>query len=160
MPDSADEPSVREATPSDVAAIMRARAADAEWGPADPRTGAYLEGIHHPQQALAPRIALIALDGEDVVGYIAGHLTRRYGCDGEVQYLWVAIERRSHGIATHLLRRLAKWFADRSASRICVDVLPDNARARSFYMRLGATELNPHWLVWEDIRELVTYAHR
>jgi hypothetical protein len=30
-------------------------------------------------------------------------------------------------------------------------VLPDNTRARSFYSHHGATELNTHWLVWEDM---------
>ena len=33
----------------------------------------YLAGQHHPQKALSPRIAFIALAGSRVVGYIAGH---------------------------------------------------------------------------------------
>jgi len=53
---------------------------------------AYFNGQHHPQQALLPRAGYVALDGDQVIGYIAGHRTNRHGCQGEVQYLFV--ERR------------------------------------------------------------------
>jgi len=141
----------RQATLADVPALVRSRSADPQWGPADPRTAAYLEGKHHPQRALAPRAAFVALEGGAVIGYIAGHLTRRYDCDGELQYLWVAPARRRVGVATRLLGLLAQWFVEQGASRICVDVLPENLRARSFYSRHGAVALNRHWLVWNDV---------
>jgi ribosomal protein S18 acetylase RimI-like enzyme len=140
----------RAATLDDVPAIMRGRAADPEWGPADPRTGAYLEGAHHPQQALAPRVAFAAFDGDAVVGYVTGHLTRRYECDGELQTIWVAPDHRRCGVATMLLALLARWFVEHDARRVCVDVEPDNAVARAFYTRHGAETLNRHWLVWPD----------
>jgi hypothetical protein len=35
---------------------------------------------------------------------------------------------------------------------VCVDVEPENRVARAFYSRHGAVPLNPHWLVWDDIR--------
>ena len=57
--------------------MERCRAADHLAGPADPRMAAYLDGKHHPQQALEPRIAFVALDGHDVAGYIAAHATTR-----------------------------------------------------------------------------------
>lgn len=75
----------REATTADVPAMERCRATDAGVGPADERMTAYLEGQHHPHQALAPRIAFVALDGQTVVAYIAGHATTRHGCAGEAQ---------------------------------------------------------------------------
>ncbi len=143
--------SYREAMVADVPAIVRSRAEDPDWGPADPRTALYLEGKHSPQLALPPRVAFLALQGQIVVGYIAGHLTQRYECDGEIQYLWVGINHRRGGVATRLLQLQGGWFAEHTAKRVCVDVLPDNERARSFYMRHGAVELNPNWLVWNDI---------
>lgn len=88
---------------------------------------------------------------QEVIGYIAGHLTRRFDCDGEVQYLWVAPAHRGSGIATRLLEALAEWFCGQGAHCVCVDVVPDNVRARAFYARHGARELNPHWMVWDDI---------
>ena len=143
----------REVTPADVPGIMHSRSRDPDWGPADPRTGAYLAGDHHPQRALPPRTGFLALQDDGVVGYIAGHLTRRFECDGELQYLWVAPDYRKQGIASRLLELQAEWFLGQDAGRICVDVLPDNTAARSFYGRNGAETLNPHWLVWPDIRK-------
>ena len=50
-----------------------------EWGTetfwAD-RISRYLSGQHSPQQALPARTAFVAIDGSDLVGFIAGHKTR------------------------------------------------------------------------------------
>jgi len=86
------------------------------------------------------------------VGFIAGHLRRRYGCDGELEWINVVPECRGTGIASGLLRLLAAWFVEQEASRICVDVDPANTAARRFYVRHGAEYLNEHWLVWNDIK--------
>ena len=99
-----------------------------------------------------PRINYVALEGESLVGFVAGHLTRRYACHGELQWINVVPEWRGKEIASELLRRLAAWFAEQKASRICVDVDPANTAARRFYTRHGAEDLNPHWLVWNDIK--------
>ena len=107
----------------------------------------YLRGEHHPQKALTPRVIFVAVGAHGVVGYIGGHLTRRYECDGELQYLYVVSEHRRTGVASEMLRSLWGWFREHEASRICVDVEPGNARARRFYMSHGATHLNSHWLV-------------
>ncbi len=90
-----------------------------------------------------------------MVGFIAGHLTSRYGCDGELQWMDVIPEFRRRSVASELLRRLAKWFAEQGASRICVDVDPANKIARSFYTKHRAEHLNPHWLVWSDITRVL-----
>jgi ribosomal protein S18 acetylase RimI-like enzyme len=116
----------------------------------------YLAREHHPQQALMPRILYVACEGDVPVGFIAGHLTRRYACEGELQWISVIREHRGSGVASELLRLLAAWFAEQHASRICVDVDPANLRARRFYTRHGAEPLNEHWLVWPDIRVVLT----
>src|SRR5688572_24202961 len=77
---------------------------------ADQRMLAYLLGQHHPQQALGPRGMWMALDGDVSIGYIAGHLTRRFDCDGELQYLYVLPAHRGGKVAAGLLRQLATWF--------------------------------------------------
>ncbi len=115
------------------------------------RIEGYLRGTHHPQWALEPRILIVAECGSDCVGYIAGHLTRRFDCDGELQWIHIAAEHRGLGVASELLGHLARWFQQHSAQRICVDVEPTNTRARRFYRRHGAIELNEHWLEWQDI---------
>ncbi len=132
-----------------------ARIRAGEWGTEDywrNRIAAYLEGRLYPRLALKPRVSYVALEEESVVGLIAGHLTRRNGCEGELEWINVIPERRRSGVATGLLRLLAEWFAGQKASRVCVDVDPANPGARRFYARHGAGELNPHWMVWEDIK--------
>jgi ribosomal protein S18 acetylase RimI-like enzyme len=109
----------------------------------------YLAGEHHPQQALPPRTMWIATEAGEPVGYVAGHLTRRFGCDGELQWIYVVPEHRGGEVAPELLRLLAAWFVERRALRVCVNV--GDERARKFYRRHGAEELNEHWLVWSDV---------
>jgi GNAT superfamily N-acetyltransferase len=139
----------REATSIDVPAMEACRRGDPEAGRADPRMEAYLDGLHHPGQALAPRVAFVAESDGQVAGYIAGHLTRRFKCRGELQYLYVAPVHRRTGVASSLVRLLAQWFLARRAHRVCVNAAND--RAEAFYHSVGAEDLKPHWLVWDDI---------
>jgi GNAT superfamily N-acetyltransferase len=97
----------------------------------------------------------VALKDDFLVGLVAGHLTRRYECHGELEWIDVVRERRRSGLASELLRRLAAWFAGQNAIRICVDVDPANTTARRFYSRHGAETLNEHWLVWNDIKTVL-----
>ena len=150
----------REASSGDVPAMERSRAADQDAGPADDRMAAYLEGRHHPQQALGPRTAFIALMGEEVVGYIAGHATTRYGCAGEVQYLYVSPHVRRRRIAATLLRLLAEWFRERAIRRVCVNANVESAGAVPFYVACGADPLNRFWYVWDDIGSLPIEKYR
>lgn len=152
---SAEEVLYRPATlrdVSDMARLRRERWANApDW---EQRIADYLSGEHHPRQALHPRIAVVAEHGDEVIGFIAGHLTRRYHCEGELQWINVVESQRRQGIATGLLRELAGWFTDYNAHRICVDVQPRNIGARAFYARHGAEPLNDHWMVWNNIANL------
>jgi GNAT superfamily N-acetyltransferase len=122
----------------------------------DHRMPQYLAGEHHPQHALPPRVLWMASVGDTPIGYTAGHLTRRFGCDGELQWIYVVAEHRRGGVASALLRLLAGWFVEHGARRVCVDVGDDEARP--FYRRHGAVELNGHWMVWNDIGEVVERA--
>ncbi len=144
--------SCRPATFEDIPALVELRAPDEEAGPADARMARYLAGEHHPQLALEPRTILLAEAGDGrVVGYTGGHLTQRYDCEGELQYLYVVTGSRRSGVATLLARELFRWFRAHGAERICVDVEPANHGARAFYRRLGATDLSEHWMVWEPM---------
>jgi GNAT superfamily N-acetyltransferase len=109
----------------------------------------YLAGEHHPQQALPPRVMFIADEPGQALGYIAGHLTRRFACDAELQWIYVRRDRRGSDAAAGLLRVLARWFLERGARRVCVDV--GDARAGRFYQKHGARRLDRHWMVWDDV---------
>lgn len=146
----------REAESSDIPAMARIRAM--EWETEEywqNRITAYLAGQLHPQHALKPRISYVSYAGDGLVGFIAGHLTRRHACDGELEWINVVPEQRGSGIASELLRLLAGWFVRKKALRVCVDVQPTNTAARRLYRRHGAEDLNPHWLVWNDIGVLL-----
>ena len=144
----------REANDDDVAHLAEIRAANSAtkdyW---DDRIRKYSRALVSPQQALEPRIIYLALDSDKVVGFVAGHLTRRLNCDGELQWIDTVQGYRRKGIASDLIRILAKWFIDHRAYKICVD--PGDQIARDLYYKNGATNLNEHWLYWDDIRKIL-----
>jgi GNAT superfamily N-acetyltransferase len=145
----------RESTSGDVIAMAQCRLTDPAAGAADPRMAAYFAGLHHPQQALLPRVGYVALAGDVVIGYIAGHHTRRFGYAGEVQYLYVTPTYRKLGVATALLRLLAGWFQRQGVDRVCVNVNPESPGASPFYTRHGAVALNKYWYAWDEIGTLL-----
>jgi GNAT superfamily N-acetyltransferase len=148
----ADEVLYRPATLLDVHAMAQLRRE--QWANApdwDYRLASYLSGELHPRHALHTRVAIVAEQDGEVVGFIAGHLTRRYHCHGEVQWISVAESQRRQGIATSLLRELADWFQSYDAYKVCVDAQPRNIAGRAFYTCHGAEPLNDHWMVFQDI---------
>jgi RimJ/RimL family protein N-acetyltransferase len=149
---AAEEVLYRPATPRDASAMAQLRSE--HWGNApdwETRIAAYLSGEHNPRQARAKRVAIVAEQDDEVIGFIAGHLTRRFHCDGELQWIAVSAAHRGEGVATEMLRELADWFEAYNAHRICVDARPRNADARAFYASHGAEPLNDHWFVWQNI---------
>ena len=142
---------LRPAEESDVAAMAEIRAR--RWRTREfwmNRIGPYLKGEYFPQQGLAARTVFVAeLDG-NVVGLVAGHHSRRFGCDGELEWIDVAEERRHLGIAAKLLASIGSWFVEQNLRKICVNVDPSNDPARQFYAKHGAIPLNEHWMIWED----------
>jgi GNAT superfamily N-acetyltransferase len=153
---AADEVRFHQATSKDVPAMALCRQTEPAAGAPDPRMASYFDGAHHPQEALLPRTGYVALKGERVVGYIAGHLTKRHGCDGELQYLFVEPAYRRQGFGTALLRLLAEWFRERGARKVCVGIANDSPpETKPFVEHLGALPLVKHWYAWDDIEVVV-----
>ena len=143
---------IRPATAADVPAMARIRAE--EWESFEywlARIAGYLEGTHSPRNSLPTRAAFVASIDDAIIGFVAGHLTDRYGCTGELEWINVTGTHRGRGVASALLRAIAAWFVDAGATHVCVDVDPANLSARRLYESHGARALNPHWLVWDDI---------
>jgi GNAT superfamily N-acetyltransferase len=143
----------RRATVADVSRVAGIRQPGDAGGDPPDRMRRYLAGEHHPQQALPPRAMWIAELDDRAIGYTAGHLTRRFECDGELQWIYVVREHRRQHVASELVRVLAEWFVEQQARRICVDV--GDEEARPFYKQQGAVELNKHWMVWDDISQVL-----
>src|SRR5439155_21915607 len=124
----------RDAYLPDVSALARIRTA--EWGTEQywqDRIGGYMRGEVHPQQSLLPRIVLVAAEEMMLVGVIAGHLTRRFDCDGELEWLDGISERRRRGIAGASLAALVTSGDSRQARGICVYVDRQNGSDRACY---------------------------
>jgi GNAT superfamily N-acetyltransferase len=118
------------------------------------RWDGYMRGLQHPRHALAPRIVVAAFVEELMVGYIAGHFSRRHRMEGELQSLYVLKTHHGLGIGSALLIRLAEWFAANGRQSVCVGVDPANPYRR-FYEKHGARYFNEHWLAWDDIRTVI-----
>ena len=124
---------LRPARDEDVPALARLRAAT--WGTEEywcERISAYHRGERRPTDALEEGVLVVAEDQREIVGFIAGHRSTRFGCEGELEWIDVEATRRSTGVGGRLLAALAEWFASRGVRRVCVDVAPANARARAF----------------------------
>ena len=149
----------RQADRSDVRDMARIRSVD--LGSEDywlGHIGSYFDRTFHPEEALGPRMGYVAANANhEVVGFAAGHLTRRFDCEGELAWISVLTDYRAQGIGATLMRFMASWFALQRARRVCVDVSPTNANARRFYEGLGAVPLKRHWYVWDDITLLAVH---
>lgn len=134
--------------PNDIPDLAKIRAA--EWESEEywmRRISGYLKYERHPQQALMPRIIYVATADGLIAGFIAGHLSQRLGCDGELEWINVIPSYRRKGIASELVKQLAIWFIEKNAFKICVN------GSGQFYETLGAKQFNKHWMIWEDIRQ-------
>jgi ribosomal protein S18 acetylase RimI-like enzyme len=142
---------IRPAEPADIAAVAELRAqtkgTQAFW---TDRIDQYLRGEHSPQKALELRSAFVAIEEGKIVGFVAGHRTRRFECDGELQWIDVDQQHRGSGIAYKLMAQMGAWFISQNAKRICVNVDSDNLPARRLYEKCGARPLNGAWMVWDD----------
>lgn len=102
----ADLISIRPAEARDVPGMTAIRAVEWEtqqyW---EDRIGAYLRSESFPQKALAARAAWVAENGEQIVGFVAGHLTQRFDCEGELEWINVTREypRRGNCLAIQCL---------------------------------------------------------
>jgi GNAT superfamily N-acetyltransferase len=145
--------SYREVKIEDIPALAKIRAANWEtedfWNYS---ISSYLNNTRNPQKALKERVLYVALVGSTIVGFIAGHLTTRYDCQGELEWIDVVQQYRRYGIASKLIKILAAWFIEQKAYKVCID--PGNEIAREFYAKNGAKDLNEHWMYWNDIRSI------
>lgn len=141
----------RRCTTDDAHMLANLRGEDESGGAGEERMHGYIEGTYYPGEALDPRVVFAAFNGDRCAGYIAGHLTTRYQCDGELEWIYVTPDHRGTEVASVLMRHLAEWFVERNARRICVDVEPQNAIARRYYAKHGAKPFKPYWMLWDDI---------
>ena len=129
-----------------------------EWGTVEywiNRIEGYLSKVNNPQGAKSERTILVLEVDNKIVGFIAGHATNRYNCQGELQWVNVLSEYQGQSLASYLLKGVARWFVENDILSVCVNVEPDNANAIAFYTKNQAQSINEHWMKWEDIGSLL-----
>lgn len=106
-----------------------------------------------PQTSKPERIVLKAIDNNQVIGYIAGHLTTRFNLDAEIQSFYILKKEQNKNIGTKLLTEFLKWLIDMDARSLCVGIKPEN-KYKAFYLKYGGQYLNEHWIYWQDTNQL------
>ena len=123
----------------------------AEWeteGYWQRRITAYLNGDQTPRDGLSERAFFVAEDRGVVIGFVAGNLSTRHGCQAELQWINVAASHRGKGVASALLQNMAEWFISQNALKVCVD-----ADSPKLYAKHGAKPYKGPWMIWEDVRD-------
>ncbi|HMF90474.1 MAG TPA: GNAT family N-acetyltransferase [Candidatus Angelobacter sp.] len=113
----------------------------------------YLRGESFPQMAKAERVAFKACIGPRMIGYIAGHLTARYGKDSEIESFYILQDHQRKGTGRKLLQRFVEWAQQHEARSLCVGIAARNPY-QAFYLKYGGKHLNPHWIYWDDLAAL------
>jgi len=117
------------------------------------RWSAYISREASPQAALAERVVYKACIDDKMIGYIAGHLTTRYGKEAEIQSFFVLKGSQRAGVGGKLLLQLIAWARSHKAKSLCVGIAPKN-RFKTFYLKYGGGYINPHWIYWDDMDAL------
>lgn len=107
-----------------------------------------------PASAKPERIVFKALIGNELVGYIAGHLTTRYDKDAEIQSFYILKEYQGKGIGGQLLHHFVKWLLQYDVKSLCVGFHEANPY-QAFYIKYGGKYLNPHWIYWDEVNDLL-----
>lgn len=87
-------------------------------------------------------LILVAIEGEDVVGYLLAHLSskppvfelRTYG---EISDLAVRKDQWRRGVGERMYRGALKWFKSKGMQRIEVRAIPSNKAAMEFWKKHG-----------------------
>ena len=118
---------LRAATASDLPtlkAIEQESAGAAHW------SFAQYEALIQPNSS---GVLLVACEGEDMVGFLAGQAV---GVEWEVENVVVESSARRRGTATALMQEFLNLARRRSASTVFLEVRESNAAARQFYERM------------------------
>lgn len=143
----------REATLLDVPEISRLCAlSPMEEGYWRARIEGYLNFELNPHQATEHRLLYVALHKGIIIGFVAGHVTKRQEYAGQIQWITTASPCRRTGVASELLWIIAGWFIENNVQSVRVDVDPENTGARKFYQHHHASGINQYWLYWDDIQ--------
>ena len=123
---------------------------DVDWATRQYRWQTYFAG-QSPATSKPERIVFKVIDDGRIVGFIAGHLTTRFGKDAEIQNFYILKDHQRKGIGYALLIKLVEWLTANKADSLCVGIAEHNPY-QGFYLKYGGQYLNEHWIFWDDIK--------
>ena len=154
---------VRVAAPADAPAIARVRIDAWRTTYRGMIPDAYLDGMSVAEseahwrrilQAAPGRFSVfVAVEGEEVVGFAAGHMLDppKLGCDAELSAIYLTAGRRRTGIGRRLAGTVAAAQRGHGATALLTWVIAGNRPARAFYEALGAELLVEQPFQWDGI---------
>jgi len=154
---------VRVAAPTDAPAIARVRIDAWRSTYRGMIPDAYLDGMSVAEseahwrrilQAAPGRFSVfVAVEGEEVVGFAAGHMLDppKLGCDAELSAIYLTADRRRTGIGRRLAGTVAAAQRGHGATALLTWVIAGNRPARAFYEALGAELLVEQPFQWDGI---------
>ncbi|OCX51090.1 hypothetical protein BEL04_20460 [Mucilaginibacter sp. PPCGB 2223] len=104
-----------------------------------------------PATSKPERIVLKAVEDGRIIGFIAGHLTTRFGKDAEIQNFYILKDHQRKGIGYALLNKLVEWLVQNKVNSLCVGVALNNPY-QAFYLKYFGQYLNEHWIFWDNIQ--------
>jgi len=107
----------------------------------------YLRDGSSAQKSRGDGFAILAEDGGDLIGFAGYHHTLRWGCDAELESLYVRLPWQRKGVGLTLLRDVMRRLRAEGSRSLCVGFSPENPYKR-FYFKHGAVAINPHWAFW------------
>ncbi|MGH7604778.1 MAG: GNAT family N-acetyltransferase [Gemmatimonadaceae bacterium] len=118
------------------------------------RWNKYLTVGSSAQMSRGDGVALVAREGGRSLGFAAYHHTRRHDADVELESIYVLKDVQRRGVGAALLRAVIERLTRGGDASMCVGYDPKNPY-KAFYLKYGATELDPHWAIWRDIGHLL-----
>lgn len=98
-------------------------------------------------QGKEPEHFLVALDGDEIAGYVVGELREimlrgiphKYKM-GHIMNITVDTGHRQKGIGSSLMEEIERRFRGQGATKVTLEIRESNTAARSFYQRQGYGE--------------------
>jgi GNAT superfamily N-acetyltransferase len=103
-----------------------------------------------PESSKPERVVFKAMVGDKMIGYIAGHLTTRYGKDAEIQSFYLLKKHQRKGFGAQMLAHFINWLKPYHVKTLCVGVRSNNPY-QQFYLKHGGIHFNEHWIGWDDV---------
>ena len=103
---------------------------------------------------------VVAVDGNEILGYAWLELTKNETADCEVIALYVRYSKRNNGIGKLLLQYAVNHFRGIGKKKMIIWCLKENYESRKFYEKVGGKEFQSGWHNWgSKDYEIISYLY-